>query len=497
MATLADLIKQHREQLLHRYREEAGQLPSARELQPEELLDNLPEYLATLSALSRNGPRGDLTHSKRHLEEAHLGQRLRMGYSLDDVTAEYVLLGRLLARLWEPLPPGEQPSAEETLFLFDALQAAREHAVTVFHGTSLTLVDEECLRLAVRATGLGIWDYDPIHDQARWDARGKALFGLPPDAPMDYATFLAALHPEDRERVHQQVQQALAPSSSGTFQAEYRTVGLRDGIERWVAAHGQAFFDVSGRAVRFLGTLIDITERKRRDEERERLLREHQRVVELVLPGSGIIHGLRLPLSTIILNAQLLLRLEGIPELVLTGVRRIARGAERMARMITVLLGFTQARLGGGIPLDRQPTELVELVRTTIEQFEMKPGRVVFTSGRGPYVGEWDPYWLAQVIFDLVVNPGWYGARDTQVEVALREEGPEVVLSVSYQGSPIHESLLPHLFDPFRPAAHGWSEGLWLYFDQQLVLAHGGTMSVSSSAAAGTTFTIRLPMRSS
>jgi serine phosphatase RsbU (regulator of sigma subunit) len=89
---------------------------------------------------------------------------------------------------------------------------------------------------------------------------------------VDYGTFLSRLHPDDRERTDRIVQRALDPKSGGKYNVEYRTVGLQDGIERWVAARGQAFFEASGRPVRFIGTVLDITERKRADEERNLLL---------------------------------------------------------------------------------------------------------------------------------------------------------------------------------------------------------------------------------
>jgi PAS domain S-box-containing protein len=135
---------------------------------------------------------------------------------------------------------------------------------------------EDRLRLAIESTGMGTWDYNPLTGELKWDERCKAVFGLPPEAEVDYEVFLAGLHPEDRERTHQAVRQALGPESDGEFNIEYRTIGLADGIERWVAARGQAFFDEAGRAYRFIGTVLDITERKRAEEERDLLLAREQ-----------------------------------------------------------------------------------------------------------------------------------------------------------------------------------------------------------------------------
>ena len=134
---------------------------------------------------------------------------------------------------------------------------------------------EDRLRLAVESTGLGTWDWNLITGGLKWDERCKAVFGLPPDAEVDYEVFLAGLHPDDRERADRVVRQALDPEGGGEYRNEYRTVGLTDSVERWVAARGQAFFE-EGRAYRFIGTVLDITERKRAEEERDLLLAREQ-----------------------------------------------------------------------------------------------------------------------------------------------------------------------------------------------------------------------------
>ncbi|MFZ5780672.1 MAG: PAS domain-containing protein [Pseudomonadota bacterium] len=135
--------------------------------------------------------------------------------------------------------------------------------VTDLHEVEAALrVSEDRLRLATKAAAIGTWDFNPQTGALRWDARCKELFGLPPEAEVTYeSAFLAGLHPEDRERTHQAVQRAIAAGGSPHFDIEYRTVGLQDGIERWIAATGDALFE-DGRAVRFVGTVRDISSRK-------------------------------------------------------------------------------------------------------------------------------------------------------------------------------------------------------------------------------------------
>jgi PAS domain S-box-containing protein len=123
---------------------------------------------------------------------------------------------------------------------------------------------EERLRIATEAAAIGTWDFDPVSGTLRWDDRCKALFGLPPTADVDYDVFLAGLHPDDREATDRAVRAALDPDGPGSYDVEYRTVGIEDGVGRWIAATGRSIFAHGTgvkRAVRFTGTVIDISQR--------------------------------------------------------------------------------------------------------------------------------------------------------------------------------------------------------------------------------------------
>jgi PAS domain S-box-containing protein len=120
---------------------------------------------------------------------------------------------------------------------------------------------------ACESGGVGIWDNDHVSGRRTWSDLCKRHLGLPPDREPDAGTFLRAVHPDDRERVERIVQQALQPQSGGCFQAEYRTLSPEDGQERTIAATGRVYFDQDGRPARSLGAAVDITARKRTEEE--------------------------------------------------------------------------------------------------------------------------------------------------------------------------------------------------------------------------------------
>ena len=128
---------------------------------------------------------------------------------------------------------------------------------------------EEYLRLAVEVTGLGIWDLDTVTGKLTWSKECKAVFRLDPSAELDFDGFLALVHPEDRERVREQVQKTIQ-SDSGELHTEYRVV-WPDGAVRWVEANGRVLFneaDGARQAIRMVGTVADITDRKQVEEER-------------------------------------------------------------------------------------------------------------------------------------------------------------------------------------------------------------------------------------
>ena len=130
----------------------------------------------------------------------------------------------------------------------------------------------ERLRTAVDAAGVGTWDFYPRTGALVWSDRCKQLFGLPSDASVDYGVFLGGLHPDDRERADRVVQQAIAPGSAGHIDFEYRTIGRDDGRLRWLRSTGRAFFERPGEgATRFIGAVIEITERKERELQERRL----------------------------------------------------------------------------------------------------------------------------------------------------------------------------------------------------------------------------------
>ena len=164
----------------------------------------------------------------------------------------------------------------------------------------------------------------------------------------------------------------------------------------------------------------------------------------------GIVsHDLRNPLNAILLSATTLASSEGLDALAAKIVLRIQSSADRAARMISDLLDFTQARLGGGIRITRRPVDLHEIIRGVLDEIEAAhPGRAIRTRLDGNGHGEWDSDRIAQVVQNVVTNALKYSPQDTVVQLVTATERGWVSFSVHNRGAPIPAERMPSLFEP-------------------------------------------------
>ena len=165
--------------------------------------------------------------------------------------------------------PGAQSGAD--------VKPLHHEATVAGNGTGLAQLRDahDRLRLAVESGDIGTFDFSPITGGMVWSERCKSIFGLEPNAHVSYEVFLGCLHPDDRARAEADVAHALAADGHDSFDVEYR-VKWRDGMTRSVIVKGRVFVEEQGnvrRAVRLIGTAIDVTER-RRAESYARLLAE-------------------------------------------------------------------------------------------------------------------------------------------------------------------------------------------------------------------------------
>ncbi|MGC1466151.1 MAG: HWE histidine kinase domain-containing protein [Pseudolabrys sp.] len=147
--------------------------------------------------------------------------------------------------------------------------------ITAQHETTEALrANEERLELALDAGVIGAWDWHIQENRVFADERFARLYGVDPAeaaAGVPVEAFVANIHPDDRLRVERKVRKAVR--SVGSLSVEYRLM-QRDGSIRWVLARGYCLGDANGRALRFPGASVDITDRKEAEEHRKLLTRE-------------------------------------------------------------------------------------------------------------------------------------------------------------------------------------------------------------------------------
>jgi signal transduction histidine kinase len=208
-------------------------------------------------------------------------------------------------------------------------------------------------------------------------------------------------------------------------------------------------------------------------------------------------HDLRGPLDTILTTLRGVLTQPELEQELRRKLFRVLSSSERMQRMVQQILDATRARLSAGIPLRLDANDLVPLIRDAVSDLRAAHhGREIELSLPENCCARIDPERFAQVLANLLNNAIVHG--DPRRPICVSAQVSDAMLSVAVQNfGAIDPQTLALLFDPWKrgvkPQAHSAGLGLGLYISQHLVRAHGGNITVESSASSGTRFEIRLP----
>jgi sigma-B regulation protein RsbU (phosphoserine phosphatase) len=208
-------------------------------------------------------------------------------------------------------------------------------------------------------------------------------------------------------------------------------------------------------------------------------------------------HDLRNPLSAIVSGSSLLLMQELNPK-----TQRVAatinRSALRMSEMIKNILDFARVRLGGGMIMNYQPTDIAPIITQVISELTTAwPDKKIETNIQVNDLVNCDGPRVAQLLSNLVANALMHGATDCTVLVSATVANGLFQLSVSNQGIPIPVSILENLFEPFKRESNMPSQqglGLGLYISSAIAQAHGGTLHATSTEAE-TIFTFEMQIQ--
>jgi two-component system sensor histidine kinase VicK len=125
---------------------------------------------------------------------------------------------------------------------------------------------EARLLMAMESTGLGTWDYNPLSGRLNWSEQCKKIYGLPLNEQVDFDNFTKHIYPEDSAFVQREIRRAMEPEGDGHYDLTFRIIRFDDHSHRWIRAQGKVYRNVDGQAERFIGTVVDITERKLAEE---------------------------------------------------------------------------------------------------------------------------------------------------------------------------------------------------------------------------------------
>ena len=356
--------------------------------------------------------------------------------------------------------------------------------------------EEEQTKLAIEAGAIGTWNYDPATGKIQCSRRTKDILGLHWNSTVEYASFLALLHPEDRARTDRAVQQSLNPASSGEFGSDYRIL-CPDGKVRWIAAKGHAFFsDIAGRhrATRLTGICLDMTDLRQTDAS---LLQTEKLAVTGRLAAS-LAHEINNPLEAIT-NLLYLLQDGSLQE----EQRKYVRMAEQeVARVIDVAVQTLRFYHDPGAPIQCKVAEIIDSAITPFNgriaasdiEIERRYGEDITVLGAREE--------LRQVLVNMVLNATNAMPHGGRLLVRAKQarnwksERKGVRLTIADTGHGMNYATMKRIFEPFftTRAAVGTGLGLWLCHG--IVQKHGGEIRVKSRQSAGrsgTVFCIFLP----
>jgi signal transduction histidine kinase len=235
---------------------------------------------------------------------------------------------------------------------------------------------------------------------------------------------------------------------------------------------------------------IDAGERVERSEAELRNERRDAELREQFIAVLG--HDLRSPVAAVGAGARALAR-AGLDERNAQILRLMQSSVSRMAGLIDNLLDFARGRLGGGIPLERDPeAALHPVLETVIGEQETGAGREIIADLDFDDPVDCDPARIGQLFANLLANAVTHGAPDRPIRVGAAERAGALELWVENGGAPIPPGRAAALFKPFVRGSSRKGLGLGLFIASEIAEAHGGDLRLDSTPEA-TRFTFRLP----
>ena len=352
-----------------------------------------------------------------------------------------------------------------------------------------------------RISHTGSWGWNISSGKLVWSEEHSRIFGVDPkEAALTFQLFQSKVHPEDRSLVLQSIDRAILNRSS--LSLEYRII-LPDGSVKYVHTEGRPVTTEMGDIDDFVGTTMDITERKRSEE----LLRNAQadlaRAARLTTMGelaASIAHEINQPLGAMVTSGNACLRWleKDKPQLdeARRAAERIVRDGNRAADILKSVRALAGTSAPGMTELDINDAirEVLILTRSELHEHNVLLGTEL-SDGLAPIMG--NRVQLQQVILNLVMNAIEAMSADTNEPrllcVRSRDDGPGTILiAVEDSGPGLAPETIDHLFDAFfttKPTGMG----MGLSICRSIVNAHGGRLWASPRLPSGAVFQFTVP----
>jgi two-component system cell cycle sensor histidine kinase/response regulator CckA len=344
---------------------------------------------------------------------------------------------------------------------------------------------------------IGSWVSDEQTGALEWSAETYRIFGVDPGEVMTVERFFGMVHPDDLEEVKR---------ATGDDSAAYNTVHRvvrPDGSIRFVHERARIESDINGRRLRMVGTVQDVTEQKRTEDE----LRHAQKMEAVGRLAGGVAHDFNNLLALILAQCEWIQGELGHDHPLQQELREIAGASQRGATLTRQLLAFSRRQWSAArvLRLDSVVVDTERMLRRLLGEHllievDLRSGGAAVLADRGQ---------IEQVLINLAVNARdampqggrlRLGTEVSDVESARRLPtgellpGRYVVLSVRDEGHGIDEHTMTRLFEPFfttKPIGEGTGLGLSAVFG--IVQQAGGGVSVETTLNRGTTFRVFLP----
>ncbi|HTN85622.1 MAG TPA: ATP-binding protein, partial [Sorangium sp.] len=360
---------------------------------------------------------------------------------------------------------------------------------------------ERMLNEAQRIAHVGSWSYDLASRTVRWSEQLYHILGVDPSKRPTFELFASLIHPEDRHRVLGGAESASPLGIASPV--ECRVVRPSTGELRHVQMAAQLLTDETGAIIGLVGTSLDITERRRLEEQ----LLHSQKLEAIGRLAGGVAHDFNNMLTAIFGHRELAVRKVQPSSNVLEHLTQIGTAAERAAALTRQLLAFARKQLIQPTVVD--PNALILGVESLLRPLVGEDVELDVLPGSQIWPIRIDRGQFEQLLMNLAVN-----ARDAMpaggrltIETANTtvrpddaerrpeiEPGDYVELKVTDTGQGMEDAIQQYVFEPFFTTKEpGKGSGLGLATCHGIVKQHGGHIWFSSASGQGTRFTICFP----